>query len=198
MKNLLFISLILILTTSCRKSNVTSEEFKLKTKPIEIERMKLIFNELKDAKVFNLKVGTKISQSIDPIQNQEEQVAVILEPLVINGKELQTELLSIIENSNEWEQIPDADKQILLNLSNEQLADLSITYSFSGINGGAIHDCVGVALGFAGLRSLMTGMVTGPTVSTALGILKWVGKRYLSYIGLAWMIWDFMDCVSHF
>ncbi len=198
MKNLLFISLILILTASCRKSNVTSEEFKLKTKPIEIERMKLIFNELKDAKVFNLKVGTKISQSIDPIQNQEEQVAVILEPLVINGKELQTELLSIIENSNEWEQIPDADKQILLNLSNEQLADLSITYSFGGINGGAIHDCVGVALGFAGLRSLMTGMVTGPTVSTALGILKWVGKRYLSYIGLAWMIWDFMDCVSHF
>lgn len=197
MKNLLFISLILILTTSCRKSTVTSEEFKLKTKPIELERMKLILNELKDAKVFILKVGTEINQSIDPTQNQEEQVAAILEPLVINGKELQTELLSIIENSNEWEQLPDEDKQNLLNLSNEQLADLSIIFCY-GVNGGLIHDCVGVALGFAGLRGLLTGMVTGPTVSTALGILKWVGKRYLSYIGLAWMIWDFMDCVSHF
>lgn len=93
MKYLLFISLILIVSSSCRKSGSNVEEFKLKTKPIEIERMKLIFNELKDAKVFNLKVGTKISQSIDPIQNQEEQVAAILEPLVINGKELQTELL---------------------------------------------------------------------------------------------------------
>jgi hypothetical protein len=194
MKNLLFISLILILTISCRKSTVTSEEFKLKTKPIELERMKLILNELKEAKVFNFKVDTKKSQSLNPTQNPDEQIAVIFEPLLMNGRELQTELLSIVENSSEWEQIPDADKQILLNLSNEQLVDLSITYSL----GGAIHDCVGVALGFAGLRSLLTGMVTGPTVSTALGILKWVGKRYLSYIGLAWMVWDFMDCVSHF
>jgi hypothetical protein len=194
MKNLFFISLILIVCISCKKTSSTVEGIKLKTKPIEIERMKLILNELKDAKVFNFNVETKKSMSINSTQIQEQQIAEIINPLVINGRELQAELLSIVRNSDEWEQIPEADKQILLHLSNEQLADLSITYSFSGM----IHDCVGVALGFSGLRGLLTGLVTGPTVSTALGILKWVGKRYLNYLGVAWMIWDFMDCMSHF
>jgi len=36
------------------------------------------------------------------------------------------------------------------------------------------------------------------TVYAAKEILKWVGKRYLGYIGVGIMLWDFTDCMSHF
>jgi threonine/homoserine/homoserine lactone efflux protein len=62
----------------------------------------------------------------------------------------------------------------------------------------AIHDCVGLALGVAGISSLIRNIATGPTIGSAIGILKWVGKRYLSYIGIAWMVWDFTSCMGHF
>ena len=58
-----------------------------------------------------------------------------------------------------------------------------------------VHDCIGVALGIAGIKSAITGIFT---VEKGISLLRIMGRRYLSYIGIAWMIWDFSDCVSDF
>ena len=101
------------------------------------------------------------------------------------------------------------ERDSIINITDQQRAQLSYIYALSnpdievqavdaGINFDILRDCMGVALGIAGIKSLMTNLVTGPTVKTAIATLKWVGKRYLGYIGIVWMIWDFVDCVSHF
>lgn len=59
-----------------------------------------------------------------------------------------------------------------------------------------VKNCVSFALGISGIRTLISQTSALMTVNTAIGILKIVGKRYLSYVGIAWMVWDFMDCVT--
>jgi len=127
----------------------------------------------------------------------ELQIIDILEPLVNNGRQIQQELIMAVSNTREWEALGENGQSELENLSNQQLVSLAILYSSVNLED-AIHDCVGLALGVAGIRGLISNIVTGPTIGSVIGILKWVGKRYLSYVGIAWMIWDFTSCMGHF
>ena len=110
---------------------------------------------------------------------------------------MQTELISILENSQEWQAMTLVERNEIIHMSDEQLADLSLVYSGLSM-ADVIHDCVGVAIGLTGIKNIATSLFSQPTVWAAKEILKWVGKRYLSYIGIAWMLWDFSECMSHF
>ena len=115
----------------------------------------------------------------------------------------------------EWDQLSDEDRNLILNINNdEQFTDLAIIFAYPEYNmqiqnlgtgnqpiankvdlGAAVHDCIGVALGIYGIKSLFTGIFT---VEKGISLLRILGRRYLSYIGIAWMIWDFTDCISDF
>ncbi|MBS1755004.1 MAG: hypothetical protein JST34_13255 [Bacteroidetes bacterium] len=209
---LIFVILFSVPISSCKKSTLpeqsnksletsqlysrsTSNELKLQTPFLSFSTLLSVAENLKD------KEGKFLE---DP-----SQIEQVLTPLIENGKILHNELVSNVTESKEWNSLPDEERNLILNVTNEQLSQLSFIYTISnpdieqqalkeGISVDIIKDCVGVALGLAGIKHLATTLVTAPTVSTAIGILKWVGKRYLSYLGVAWMVWDFIDCISHF
>jgi hypothetical protein len=187
-----------LVLVSCNKETQKEVQYKLKTKPLDSVVLKSVLTQLKGSGIYASNTYSRTSNT------NNADIAQIIEPLVENGRELQTELISFVSTSNDWDLLPQNAKDSITNMTDEQLADLSLAYAgteqarLASDLSGAIHDCVGVALGLAGIKGLMTSLVTAPTVSTAIGILKWFGKRYLSYIGVAWMVWDFMDCMSHF
>ena len=201
-----FLSLVLIASVmfmGCNKTDtpeIKVENIKLKTKPIQLETVNLIANKLKERGLLtsqNVNMSLNSSSQFMPSTFSELQIIDIMEPLVNNGQQIQQELILAVAGTREWEALGENGQSELVNMSSQQLASLALLYSAIDI-GDAIHDCVGVALGVAGLSGLIRNIATGPTVSSAIGILKWVGKRYLSYVGIAWMVWDFTSCMGHF
>jgi hypothetical protein len=198
-----------LLFFACNRSSIDEPKFQLKTKPLSIETLKSISQELKDKGFVNnrnlnaenssIKLNAKNS-SIKTESNSNAEIIEILQPLIDNGRNLHTELISFVQNSQEWQAMTLVERNEIIHMSDEQLADLSLIYS--GVKAqsiaDAIHDCVGLALGVAGLRSIAMNLVSQPTVWATMEILKWVGKRYLGYIGVGIMLWDFADCMSHF
>ena len=176
------------------------ENIQLKTKPIQLETINLIANKLKERGLLtsqNVNMSLNSNSQFIPNTFSELQIIDFMEPLVNNGQQIQQELIKAVENTREWEALGENRQSELVNMSNQQLASLALLYSALNLED-AIHDCVGLALGVAGLNSLIRNIATGPTVGSAIGILKWVGKRYLSYVGIAWMVWDFTSCMGHF
>jgi hypothetical protein len=212
----IFILSFFLFGLSCNKSEIANEKFKLKPGAVNIETLNQIIIKLKDKGAFN----TRNEIAITSAQNTELEISKIIQPLVINGRQLHNELITYVSNTNEWAKLSDSERKSIFNMSDLEFANLSIVYSAAqALNkmedaktsnnrrsikslkidiSSAIHDCVGVALGIYGIKGLLSSLVTGPSVSTAIGILKWAGKRYLSYIGIAWMIWDFSSCMSNF
>lgn len=196
----IIVSVIFLGCTKIDAPEKKVENIKLKTKQIEIETINVIANKLKER-------GLLTSQNVNMILNSnskfipstisELQIIDIMEPLVNNGKLIQQELIMAVANTREWQALGENGQSELVNMSNQQLASLALFYSAVNLED-AIHDCVGLALGVAGLNGLIRNIATGPSVGSAIGILKWVGKRYLSYVGIAWMVWDFTSCMAHF
>jgi hypothetical protein len=201
MKNfLLSVLTISILFVACQKSSIEESKFQLKTKPLSYETLSNISQKLKNRGFVNIQNSNVEKNSFKTESNSNTEIIEIIQPLIDNGRDLQIELIGFIESSNEWQSMSLIERNEITQMSDEQLADLSLLYSGLQTNSisDAIKDCVSTALGISGLGNLAKSMFTAPTVSSAIGILKWVGKRYLSYIGVAWMIWDFTDCMSHF
>lgn len=176
------------------------ENIQLKTKPIQLETINLIAIKLKERGLLtsqNVNISLNSNGNFMPSTFSELQILDVMEPLVNNGRQIQQELIMAVSNTREWEALGENGQSELVNMSNQQLASLALLYSALNLED-AIHDCVGLALGVAGLNSLIRNIATGPTVGSAIGILKWVGKRYLSYVGIAWMVWDFTSCMGHF
>lgn len=176
------------------------ENIQLKTKPITLGTIKLIANKLNERGLLSSQYASmdlNSNSQFIPSSYSELSVMNIIEPLVNNGKQIQQELIMAVSNTEEWEALDENGQSELINMNNQQLASLALLYSVMDLRD-AIHDCVGVALGIYGLNSLFRTLMTGPTVSSAIGILKWVGKRYLSYVGIAWMVWDFSSCIADF
>ena len=195
-----------LLFFACKKSSIDEPKFQLKTKPLSSEILKSISQELKNKGFVNnrnlnaenssINLNAKNS-SIKTESNSNAEIIEILQPLIDNGRDLKTELISILENSQEWQAMTLVERNEIIHMSDEQLADLSLVYSGLSM-ADVIHDCVGVAIGLTGIKNIATSLFSQPTVWAAKEILKWVGKRYLSYIGIAWMLWDFSECMSHF
>lgn len=59
-----------------------------------------------------------------------------------------------------------------------------------------IRNCLGVALGIVGFRDLLLNTRKLGSVTTAIRALKLIGRRYLGWIGVALMVYDFVDCME--
>ncbi|MCZ2298256.1 MAG: hypothetical protein LC134_02115 [Chitinophagales bacterium] len=200
---------VIIATVSCKKHNFdneaisaieisqsAAEEFKISTEFVSLSVMQEI-----TARLTNEDSSGIIEDSL--------QIQEILSPLIHNGRQLHEELIRKVSESEEWLSMSEDERDAVLNFSDNQCAELSFIYSLSNpdieeeassanISVDAIRHCVAVALGINGIKDYITGTAELMTVKGTIKILKTFAKRYIGIIGIAWMIWDFTDCISHF
>lgn len=192
---LLFIC-ISIIFLSCEKETKKDVSFTLKTKPISSVVLKNIFVQLKNSDVYS----TNLESRLTNLNN--DSLVQIMAPLIENGRQLQAELVSFVSSSTDWNVLAQTTKDSIINMKDEQLAELSLAFFASQYSRqpsnwtNIIHNCVGVALGIAGLQAAFASLSTTPSISSAINILRWYGRRLVGYAAIVWMIWDFWDCMS--
>jgi hypothetical protein len=203
-------------TTSAASETTTFHDLSLNIKPLHPKQIHSIAMKLQK-KINKIKESSKyrtnesFSTEEDIILTKEiQEISNIISPLVQNGRQIYNELISQLINRNEWHYLTEEDRSSILNFNSEaQFTDLALIYSTTEfdtnlnleamrVDAGVIKDCVSFAIGIDAISSLISNTAALKTVSGAIQILKIVGKRYLNYVGIVWMIWDFSDCISHF
>jgi hypothetical protein len=178
--------------TSCSKEEVKNEfnYSKLLLKPEQINAVIVDIENYKKRNE-NLKSTNRI--------NTENEMQVILQPLIANGELIHNAMINEITITNEFQNLTEIEKQEILNLTDEQLAELSFIVNFqyqtNSVDWERVRSCASFALGISGIRNLYLNTAALGTVETMIGALKLIGKRYLGYVGVALMIYDFGDCV---
>lgn len=208
MKSIIKLSIftsVFLFMSSC--SNNNDDSF---TEKSEVNQNYLLRENNKELDLTNLvikkevmnNIVTEISLIKANINNvEEEQVKSILNPLLENGKILHSEMLSFLERNGELQNLNSSEIEEITNLTDEQLIELSFItynqsrYATSSIDWPRVRSCASFALGIQGIKTLYTNTLALGTVETMVGALKLIGKRYLGYIGIALMIYDFMDCI---
>jgi hypothetical protein len=134
-------------------------------------------------------------------QNAENEMQIILQPLIENGEVIHNAMINEITSTIEFQNLTFPEQQEILNLTDEQLAELSFIVNFqyqaqsASVDWDRARSCASFALGIGGIKALYANTLALGTVETMIGALKLIGKRYLGYIGVALMIYDFTDCV---
>src|SRR5690625_53826 len=179
-------------------NNVTSTNLKKGSTEVEIDLTNLVLKE----EVLN-EVLSEIKFKKDIIHElRDDEVKEILNPLLENGNVLHREMILFLEENNGFEGLSPEEHHNISYLTDEQLIELSfITYNQyqyatnSDIDWDRVRSCASFALGIQGIKTLYTNTLALGTVETMVGALKLIGKRYLGYIGIALMIYDFVDCL---
>ncbi len=131
-------------------------------------------------------------QISDFVANQK--IRFVVKPLVFKGNLLKQRLL---------EEYKGKDQEVMINsLDDVTLATsvftISVLYKLNeNVSKERIIDCIEMAFGITTVKQLLVGgTVQLLTASTALEIVVAIGKRYLGYIGLAYVIIKFIDCID--
>lgn len=145
----------------------------------------------------------------------ENEAKQILKPLINDGKNIQRQLLDkkniVGFNTHELDFVKD--------MTDDQLAELSFTFNYlykNSINesqteeSSKVLECLKYAIGIQGLSDLVkNGFEIGGgfytyyngtrmlmTAKTARQIICAFAKRTLGWVGIAWVIYDFSECMN--
>lgn len=138
----------------------------------------------------------------------ENEAKQILKPLINDGKNRQRQLLDkktiVGFNTHELNFVKD--------MTDVQLAELSFTFNYvykNSMNESQILECLKYAIGIQGLSDLVKGEIelrgfkryyNGTkmlmTAKTARQIICAFAKRTLGWVGIAWMMYDFSECMN--
>lgn len=206
----LFVILFTICITAC--SNETTE-YITTDQPLTI----CVESCLTENEINNIseKIDSSIIHSTRSLGNEltENEAKVILYPLIDDGRCIQKQLLS---QKNELALTPQ-DVYLIENMQEDQLAELSFTFhsiynnavTSQEVKGSDIIDCLLYATGVDDISSLIkdglgigcvanyySGTKMLMTAKNATQIIKGFAKRTLGWVGVAWMIYDFGDCLN--
>ncbi len=180
--------------TSCSKEEEqVKQEFNYSKLLLKPEQTNAVIVDIENSKKRseNLKSTNRI--------NTENEMQVILQPLIANGELIHNAMINEITATDEFQNLTLAEQQEITNLTEDQLVELSFIVNFQyqsdSVDWDRVRSCASFALGISGIRSLYTNTLALGTVETMIGALKLIGKRYLGYVGVALMIYDFADCV---
>lgn len=133
-----------------------------------------------------------------------------LEPLVLDGRNIQKQMLS----RENLETLSDSEKQYVSSLSDEECATLSFVYhtiienpiddvisitdselnKTYSISGERLLSCATkVLISVCTVNFSVDGVINAKTVAKAL---FQIGRRYLGYFGIAYAIYEFYNCIS--
>lgn len=138
----------------------------------------------------------------------ENEAKQILKPLINDGKNIQRQLLDkktiVGFNTHELNFVKD--------MTDVQLAELSFTFNYvykNSMNESQILECLKYAIGIQGLSDLVKGEIelrgfkryyNGTKMlmaaKTARQIICAFAKRTLGWVGIAWMMYDFSECMN--
>lgn len=132
----------------------------------------------------------------------ESEIEGVLNPLVENGRDIHQQLLNQINASPVWNTLSEEDKQSILNLTDQELAELSFIISttnqvdVSNANGDRIISCLSAAVGAGAVRDLINNTAALASAQVASEILILIGRRTLGWIGVGLMVYEFTKCVK--
>ena len=205
--NIILLSIIAIVFNSC------NNDLDMKQKSIELEvNSKYSRQEMID---IISRLGNNLTRAVNEngeVKLTESQAHEMLQPLIDDGKQMQTELLRQIKNTD---YASDNDIMAIEYMSDEELASLSFIIAvskdndnFDMVNGrqvvsehvfnAKIKPCLLAALGIGSIKNIYNTIIIKGGISTAelLPILKIIGKRYCAYVSLAFFIYDVVDCLQ--
>lgn len=197
MKTLKFLILLVIVVLLPNCSYLHNDVIE-ETKEVSIESS--ISNETFQEILSEINLKFTKTRSDGSFDLGDEEASQILDPLILDGKNIQDIIIKTV--SIEESDISEEDLLNLMNLTEPELATLSfIVYQLNSnnietraVDTDRVLSCLGVAVGISSIKNLsLSGLVTA---KTAMQVAKAVGKRYLGYIGVAIMIYDFADCIG--
>lgn len=138
----------------------------------------------------------------EEVNFSEEDAQQILKPFIADGEELRNSLMSQIILAEDKMGLMKDEVDGLASLGDDDLALLSFivyemgkseTKSRAAVSSQLIS-CLEVAVGISSIKEMwISGLVNAKTITQAL-IAQ--GKRYLGYVGVALVVYSFVDCVS--
>ena len=209
---------LLIGVTSCNNESSESASTAEPQDTLFCYESSITPNEYKDVtnQIYN---AIKYSTRAPGEEMTEEEAIIVLQPLVKDGRQLQNQILL---QQNELQLTP-ADVSEIENMTEDQLAEMSFTFqtiynsavTTQSVSGQDIVDCLLVAVGMDDLRSLegylnayinykyvpgigdvISGTRALMTAKTARSIICAFARRTAGWIGVAYMIYQFSDCIA--
>lgn len=203
MKKLIFCLTAAIIIAGALFTSCSTEEEEEVKKNFDFSQLLLKPNQLNSV-LFNIENNKKRnenSKNVDVLK-AENEMKTALQPLIENGRIIHNSMLNEINSTIEFQNMTFAEQQEITNLTDEQLVELSFIVNFQaqaqaqGIDGARARGCLATALGIVGIRSLYYNTLALGTVQTMIGALKLIGKRYLGWIGVALMVYDYATCMG--
>lgn len=199
-KVFLMMSIILFACVSMTVTSCSNEEERLEN-VTHVLQSQISRQEMKSIQQSIIKkIQTRTRSGFNELT--EEEAEELLIPLYESGLSLQEQILSAIEaNPSEF---TNTDIEMIENLEEDQLATLGFIVAelefeneesiLEAVSSSSVKDCIAVALGISTIKNIgINGLISA---KTGMQIVWQIGKRYLGYVGLAWAIWDFVDCVG--
>jgi len=204
-KQLSFLLIFLILTLiSCSKLEMEPPKLDLRSKLMSKDKFDAISQNVSRIVKRNaeLSLAMKKMSSLTPsnklMNYNDQELEIALRPLVESGEVIHFEMVRYLEESGELYNLTEIERQQITNFDDAQLADLAFTVHAQTylVDWAEVRSCASAALGIAGINELYINTLALGTVETTMGALKLLGRRYLGWIGIALMVYDFQDCLS--
>ncbi|OEK02316.1 hypothetical protein BFP97_12655 [Roseivirga sp. 4D4] len=205
-KYLLSLSIILLLQ-SCSIDNTAPSELEMDLTHLILDQQSFlaVVNNITDYPNFSSKKSSIVDgNSTIPESDLEE----ILNPLIENGEVIHSEMRAIIYTSEVYNELSVPERDALHaeidELSDDQLAELSFVFNISyyidqdvnsEIDWDRLISCASAAVGISSIQAIIQNNLGAATIETMIGALKHVGKRYLGWIGVGLMVYEFINCV---
>lgn len=205
----IFMCVIVLLVCSCQSSTPLEESVSDNSeKKIELVSPMTQHEFVKNCESVKSQLGS-ITRAT---QMTQEQAKEAMQPFVNDGLQLRTQLVQ----QTEADPILAVEHTYFKKLSEEDCAVLSFVYHSmieSGMQTSVINQtiddiqtqtiqvsterllhCAAVAVGYDAVKKLgVGGLITATTVRQ---VIIAIGKRYLGYIGVALMVYDFVECIK--
>jgi hypothetical protein len=190
---IVFASTIVVSCSNENDINQDEPKLDLSSKVLKYDELKLISQKVN-------KYKQEVAFKRIDARTAEVEMKELLNPLVENGEVLHSEMINFLEETGDFNNLSPSEQNEFLNLDEEQLAELSFTISssYSAKMDPRIRNCVSTALGIGAIRDLVMNTAALGTVETTMAAIRLIGRRYIGWIGVAWMVMDFVDCMNSF
>lgn len=198
---------------SCNNDDATQEAVINEQKSNEIHLQTKITEEDYNNIVEQLNRAIKHSSRATGSELNTSEAQLIIQPMIDDGKFLRDQL---VDHQSELSLTPQ-DVFELENMQDDQLADLSFTFASvyneslkKNVTWEDFIDCLIQASGFSDIGTLfkncaelkcvnlyINGTRSLITAATARQIVLAVAKRTFGIVGIAWVIYDFADCMKN-
>lgn len=205
-----YLFLLFIVFSSCSNEDYLTKETEIPSeisvkeninvRDLSLSSDTLISVSKKINELTELSLSKKMSSA-----KMSEEIQVAVSPFIENGEEIRKKLL-------QDKTLSEDDYEYLKTARSEDLAQLSIfisalnVYDESNVEysmnarlrpvDDRIKSCLAVAVGITGAYDLIKNTKKLMTVRTAVKALRLIGRRYLGWVGVGLMVYDFVDCYN--